>query len=178
MARVVTIGKARASKTERRCHACRHIIQPGETYRKVSKKTGPRSGYTLYWCREHKPKASDLASGRTQELMQLTEGLEEDLAQAEGDPEAVKSALESAESIIETFVEEIRGGAESMEEGFGHSTTQTENMAETADNLEVWGQGLTSLASEINVESPDEERDYTAEAYEQLSEAPELNLTG
>lgn len=54
------------------------------------------------------------------------------------EPDDVQEALDAAAEAIEEIAGERREGAENIEAGFGHSTTQSEEMAEQADSLEQW----------------------------------------
>lgn len=177
MARVQTIKTARASKEPRICATCRHEVAVGETYRKLSKRFGP----TLFWCSEHQPKESDLLTGRHAELAAIVEGLEEDVSYT-NDPNDIRVALESADESLDTFIEDLEQAMQSLEDGFGHSTAQTENMAQTITDLQDWKADLSNLKDEIDTSEendPDEhvDRDWDAEVREKLAEVPELQLT-
>lgn len=205
MARVRHIQKAQASTKTRRCRACGHEIQPGEPYKYVDKKTGPRSGHRLIWCQEHSPKPSDLASGRTADLMVMVEGFDatltvtREIKDNRERMEALSGDLDGFIEEIEGFAQEIRDGAESIEDGFGHPTSQSEAMSETADAFDEWAEGVRQAQSEIDSrisnadEDEDEEGNYEegegpisddeaddlfGQAEEALNQEPDLNLQG
>ena len=147
MAKVQTINKARKSTKPRLCKECRHEIQVGETYRKIAKKTGPRSSFTLFFCQDHHPRTSDTLSGRSAELAGITESYSDatvNCGEDKSDIETYKSALSDMAESVKGLAEEIKESAENMEQGFGHETQQTEAMNETATNLEEWGDNLES----------------------------------
>ena len=172
MAKVQHIKKARASKKPRRCVTCQHEIQVGESYKKVAKRTG-RGGYTLNFCADHHPRPSHLLSGRSAELAEVVESAEGWLERVERGEEELAVALDSIKEDIGNFAADIRESAENMEEGFGHSTAQTEAMSGTADTLEEWAERF----GELDEESDDIES-VIEEARELIAEEPTLELTG
>ena len=181
MARVQRIGKARPSARERRCTMCSHSVQPGEPYKRIEKKTGPRSGHTLFFCVGCEPRPSHLASGRAAELAGIVESISDAISgMAEPtDPDSATIVAEDAAGDIEALADEIREASENMEDGFGHPTTQTENMGETADGLMEWSEAFSALSEEIELdEGEDGLPDWASRLLEILSEEPELNLQG
>ena len=204
MAKMTTVQAARASQKVRKCNRCRIEIQVGESYRYVDKKVG-RSGYRLIWCAAHYPKPSDLASGRTAELMAIVEDASEGITTAgnQGEPrdrlESLRDALGDASSDIEGMADEIGGGADNIEEGFGHSTAQSEAMSEARDNLQSWQQTIDDIHDEIETalnestvqdyteEQDDEEQDditeeqvddFFSRAETAIAEEPAIDLQG
>ena len=176
MARVTYIKAAKKSKFTRNCTTCGHSVQPGESYKRLPKKTGPASGYTLIFCYRHSPRSSHFASGREAELSQIVEGLEDTLKEFadDADTDDIQSAIESSLDEIEEFASSLREGADNMEMGFGHTTTRSEAMSETADELDDWREQLNSVAES----GSDESQDLIAELQDILAEQPDLNLTG
>ena len=145
MARVQTVAAARASTKPRICRQCQHEIQTGEPYKFVAKKTGPRSSVRLIWCREHFPKQSDLLSGRASDFARITEGFDE----AKKDSlTGMQSALSNLSEDIREFAQDIKDSADSIEQGFGHPTAQSESMSNTADELEQWADRLQNHADD------------------------------
>ena len=177
MAKVQHIKRARASKKTRACRICGHVVQAGEPYKKIAKRVGMTSSTIIVFCQEHNPRSSDLLSGRSAELAEIVENIEDGLLLAEQDKDAVQSALESAGDEIESFAESVRESGTNIEEGLGHSTMQSDSMSETADALDEWGRQLTELGEEVEDED-DDERDFAQEARDIMGEQPELNLTG
>ena len=186
MARVQTVNKARASKRQRKCTLCGHEVQAGESYKYIDKKTGPRSGFTLFFCSQHNPRGSHLASGRESEILGMCEGFEDELGGV-NDSEALASAIASFREDLEMFAEEVREAAQSIEEHFDY-TPQSEAMGETADAIEEWAGEFEDLEDQCGEEDQqDEDEDWDeqahfdelqAEAGDLLSNMPELNFTG
>ena len=181
MAKVQHIQRARASKTTRQCSVCRHEIQVGEPYKKIDKKTGPVSGYTLVWCKDHNPKPSDQASGRTADMYRIDESISEaimnnqyDLSTEEGRQELCEVAAVDWES----FGDEIDESAENIESGFGHGTAQSEIMRETANSFRDWAERFRNdLDTAPDDDNPEEFATTFLDAFNDLmGEQPELEL--
>ena len=77
MAKINSVKSARASKKARSCTICSHEVEVKESYKYIEKKTGPTTGYTLFFCYEHNPKLSHTMSGRAAEAQQAIESFEE-----------------------------------------------------------------------------------------------------
>ena len=216
MARIQRIQKARKTPIPRRCVICGYEVQPGEPYKKVVKRVGPRGSLTLNFCKAHDPKPSHLLSGRNQELAEITEGFEDDMGLLDQHDNrskyttavgVISAAVEAVRDSIETMADEIETGASNIEEGFGTSTTQSEAMEETAEELTKWKDSLTEFIDELPStdeltqcpkcdgplpdpnarKCPDEDcgetfrpdlGDLERTAWELFEEVPELNLTG
>ena len=201
MARVRHVQKAQASTKTRNCRRCGTPIVAGQPYKYVKKRSGPRGGFTIFYCGQHSPKPSELASGRTADLLSMTEGFDETMtanSKTEDPTERIQnlsSDLESFISEIESFGEEIQNGADNIEDGFGHSTAQSEAMAETAEAFTEWAEEVRRVQEEIDerlrsVEDDDEDDedsgplteeqadDLWSQAEEALAQEPDLNLQG
>lgn len=177
MASVKHIKKARQSKRQRACAICRHIINVGESYKIVSRRSGSR-GIKTFFCQSHSPRPSHLLSGRSADLASIVESIEDGIQSAGDDTEALQSVMQEAASDIEDFAAEIQESADNIEDGFGHSTMQSEAMADTANNLEEWAVKFTDLADEIDTADDDSDFDYFEEANDLIGEQPELELQG
>jgi len=150
MARINHVKRARASKRERRCR-CGQVVQPGEAYKYINKKTGPRSGYMMYFCYRCTPRPSDTMSGRAAQMAQIEEDYYDAVGQAVEIDDLLSAGAATANDI-EEFADEIAEAAENMESGFGHSTAQTEIMTETADEIREWAVTLREYAEGWNEE--------------------------
>src|SRR5207344_2672496 len=73
----------------------------------------------------------------------ISHDFNEAIDQAEG-PDDVQSALDDAGSSIEEIAGQKKEGAENIESGFGHSTSQSEELEQMADDLESWASDVTS----------------------------------
>lgn len=182
MAKLHRITKAGISKKTRTCRVCQHQVQPGEGYKYMDRKTGPRSGYRLFFCFVCVPKPSHHASGRTQELMEITEGAEEAVGKVDHSQEGMEDlwiTIEDVVSSINSLAEEIRDSANAIEDGFGHETQQSTNMSETADNLETWAGELEGAGERAeDIDNNDDAEELISEIQGMLGDVPELELTG
>ena len=186
MPKVKNITKAGKSTKARCCAICGHEIQVGEPYKFIAKRTGPVGGYRLIFCKDHQPRQSHLLSGKAADLAQITEGFDDSVGRLNQHDRAslpdVVSALESAADDIDSMAEEIMGSAESLEQGFGHPTGQSEAMTETANGLGEWAEQIRAKATEIDGADPDDEEttpdDYISSAEEVMGDEPDFNLTG
>lgn len=183
MARVKTITKARRSKRQRLCNQCRHEIQAGETYRYVRKKTGPASGFTLFWCADHHPRPSDLMSGRAAELTGLAESLDDGLAGVkDGDITGIVDGLEDVDSV-QDFYEELREAAENIEDAFNAAVPQSDVLNEAADAIEEWYERLAEVKGDAEMAvtegstDPDIFRELLEQANEAIGEVPDVEFS-
>ena len=189
MARVKIVNKARASKTVRSCRICNKIVQVGEPYKSIGKREG-RNFYTLYFCYRCEPRPSHQLSGRSSDYARMMEAYEDSVGRDDLDHSGLSEALETLSTEASSMAEELTEGADNIEDGFGHSTTQSEVMRETGDELEGWANDLDSLSDRVLDGAPDDEadpdedddseslEDLLSEANELVGNAPELNVTG
>ena len=128
MARVTEVKSARAAQKPRVCKVCRHEVQVGEPYRYVAKKLA-YGGIKLIFCKDHYPRPSDLASGRTAELALILEGFEDD---AKDTPEEAADALTALADGVQGLADDIEASADNIDASFDCSP-QAEAMHQTAD---------------------------------------------
>ena len=156
MAKVKQITKAGKSTKTRRCTICGHEVQVGESYKFVSKRTGPAGGYRLIFCSDHSPRQSHLLSGRSAQLARIGEDFTDTINALDVDGENImgelSDALTSAADEVESMSDEIKDASSSLEEGFGHATAQSEAMAETATELSDWAERIRGNA-ERNIQN-------------------------
>lgn len=145
--RLTIIKSAKAVPVPRKCRRCGHEIQPGESYKHAK----PRYGGARYWCHKCTPRPSDLASNdREATVLAAMEGVEDQIDATD------KSNLADLVTTLQSAAEEIRGvgeeyqeSAQNIEEGFGHSTSQSEEIADKASQIEDLASELENAASEI-----------------------------
>jgi len=77
------------------------------------------------------------------------EGAEAELQASNLHPEGVRDALTSAAEGIKSVAEEYTEGSQNIVEGFGHPTSQTEEMDEKAQALTDFGDTLENAASDL-----------------------------
>jgi hypothetical protein len=181
MARINTVEKYRGprdpSKALPRCGraGCGRTIQKGDRYFWwANRAPGMRGGQKHFRCNDHFPTLAERTPGRRGQLYGIQEAAEQELAlisvsqDGEGvvevpEPDAFTSVAESAADELEALAEEIREGAQNIEDGFGHETEQSAEMVEKADALDEVVQDLRSIDID---EAPEQEEDEDADAFE------------
>lgn len=155
------------------CDHCHTAIEIGTPYKHISPKSGPYGGRQL---NRHEScptwQVWEYSSSLSARIAQIQDAFQTDMAGTIESPEDVTAALEAAAEAIRELAEEKRESASSIEDGFGHATYQSEELEQTADDLESW-------ADEIeNVSVPDLEDHGCDECEEGEAECGECMGTG
>jgi chromosome segregation ATPase len=153
MARVTTVKRAQVRKDKQGavkpnhvCEVCRTEIKPGDPYKWVAPKTGPRTSIKRYRCATCPTWASwDLSNALWARIAKI----QNDYSGTELDPAEVRSALESAADEIQELADEKHEGASNIEDGFGHPTEKSEELEQIASDLENWAYEVRDKAGEI-----------------------------
>jgi hypothetical protein len=145
--REVTIAVTREDRTKPKppanCDHCHKPIEVGTPYKWVKPKSGPYGG----------ARRSRHASCPTWQVWELSNSLDARIQQATNDfdvsqvesEDDVTSALEAVAEQIRELAAEKEEAASNMEEGFGHPTGQSEELAEQAQTLEDWADEIESV---------------------------------
>lgn len=157
MARVHTVAKRRVGKRgEYRltCRACGGEIAYGQPYKWFKQKRA-RGGVKI----SYHPGCPILPSHRTTSRMgQVYDAQAEfDAYSCEGVDE-LKVGLEVLAEVVVSVADEYRESVENMEAGFGHRTSQADELEERAEALEAWAEELQEW--EPSEESPPEREDF------------------
>lgn len=124
------------------CDMCAKEIEVGAPYKHMSIKTGPISSRTLIRCDVCPPwqvwEYSNSTSARIAKILDDTNGA---LWNAETEDDASGALSETADAIRE-LAQEKRESAQNMEDGFGHSTSLSEELTDLADQLDEWAYTL------------------------------------
>jgi hypothetical protein len=140
------------------CDSCRNPILPGTPYKHISPKSGPYGGR----------KRTRHEGCPTWQVWEYSSSLNARLAQVEHDfvtevskadmttEDGVQGALDDAANAIREIVGEKRDAADNIEQGFGHPTTQSEELEQLADDLESWADDIEA-ATIPEVPEPEEE---------------------
>jgi hypothetical protein len=140
----LTVTKQDRSKPKplETCTACQQPIEVGTPYKWIAPKSGPYGGRRMA---RHEGCANwqvwDYSSSLSAQLSQVSYDFSLAVDQAES-PDDVTSALSDAASAITDIAEQKRESASNIEEGFGHATSQSEELESTADSLEEWAQEI------------------------------------
>lgn len=139
------------------CEACPEAIEVGQPYNWIKSRRGPkRSRHAT--CRRFRP--SDLTSNdKLSRLYSIQERIEDE-ASAWGllestDLADLVTALDDAAVEAREVADEYRETAENLEQGFGHSTSQSEEIASNGDEVDGWADELESLSSGLEPAEPD-----------------------
>lgn len=143
------------------CESCREKIEPGMSYRWwANKMRHQRGSFRHIRCMEAPctPSQADMTPGRRGEWMRAEIALHQDIDAASTNEE-LESAAQAAAEAIREFAEQFTEGADNIEEGFGHPTSQSDELRERGEALEAICDELESL----DFEEPDfEEWDEAA----------------
>lgn len=168
------------SKTEDgtlKCSKCGGTIAKGDSYKWwANRAPGMRGGFRRVRCsrRECHPKPSEMEGNpKRAAIMSMQEGLAADLeaweASGATDTEELTSIAEAAAENAMEVVEELREGAQNIEDGFGHETYQSEELNERADELE----GQIEALADIDLPEPPEESEAEEQARDEADERGE-----
>jgi hypothetical protein len=126
------------------CSACNKPIEIGTPYKHISPKSGPYGGRKMT---RHESCPSwqvwDYSNSLSAQLARISYEFGNEIDQAET-PDDVQSALAAAAESIKEIAEQKREGASNIEEGFGHPTSQSEELEQMADDLESWADEVES----------------------------------
>lgn len=138
------------------CGYCRQPIAIGTPYKRMSPKSGPYGGRTL---RRHEScppwQQWDYSNSLSAQLARIGHDFLNAIGDAT-DPSEVESALGEAAEAIREIAEAKRESAQNIEEGFQHSTGQSEELAQIADDLDAWADEIEAV-SVPDLPEPEEE---------------------
>lgn len=145
----------------RTCESCRKPIEPGTAYKWVAPRSGPYGGGKRYRHESCPPwQEWDLHDSLSAQLSRVSWEFGQAVYQAE-DEQGVQEALDQAAQEVRDLAEQKRESASNIEEGFGHPTSQSEELESTADELESWADEIES-ASIPELEEGEEDEDEDA----------------
>ena len=126
------------------CDACGKPIEIGTPYKHITPKSGPYGGSKRT---RHESCPSWQVWEYSNSLSAQTARIAYDFSNAidsAEEPDDVQSALDDAASSVEEIAEEKRTGASNIEDGFGHPTSQSEELEQMADDLDQWAEEIKS----------------------------------
>lgn len=134
----VTVADKSQPLPNRNCGKCGTEIKVGQPYKHISPRSGPYGGRTMYRCAACPDwnvwEYSSSLSARVAEIGHDFWGDQDNWSSTDD----VQESLNSAAERIREIAEEKREGASNIEEGFGHETSQSQELNETADSLDSW----------------------------------------
>jgi hypothetical protein len=120
------------------CDHCHKEIAVGTPYKHITPKSGPYGGRKRS---RHEAcpgwQVWDYSSSMSAQLARISFDFSNAIDGADT-PDDVTSALSEAAEAVREIAGQKREGAENIESGFGHPTSQSEELEQTADELEGW----------------------------------------
>jgi hypothetical protein len=142
--RTVTVADKTQPLPPEECGKCRKPINVGDPYKHITPRSGPYGGRRMVRCGTcpawHRWEYSSSLSAR---IEQIQWQFEQDVSNAESADDFSSAATNTAESIRE-LAGEKRDASDSLESGFGHATSQSDELGEQADLLESWADEIES----------------------------------
>lgn len=125
-----------------KCEACGKEIGVGQPYKHVTPKTSAYGGRTRYrcgTCPSWQPwDLSNSLSARIQQIQQDNSAT----VDASDDEDTARAYFTDAAEAVRDLAIEKREAAENLESGFGHATSQSDELNEIAENLDCWADEL------------------------------------
>lgn len=121
-----------------------HEILPGEAYKWIKPKSGPYGGSQRNRHESHPSwhqwEYSSSLSARTAQISHEAWGTIN--ATTFEEPDGVREVLTNVAEEVRGLAEEKRESAQNLEEGFGHPTSQSEELESTAEELDSWADDI------------------------------------
>jgi hypothetical protein len=128
----------------RKCDRCGTEIKTGDPYKWIAPRSGPYGGFKRFRCgRCPAWQVWEYSDSLSAQLARVSHDFWDAVSSADS-PDDVRHALEEAAGEIRDIAEAKRESAENIEQGFGHSTSLSEELAQVADDLESWADEVES----------------------------------
>lgn len=141
-----------------------HGIKKGEMYYWFKHRNAPKT-----ICKTMPRPSQMCTSGKLSTLYSAQENIEDALAGLDesdlaGSVETMTDILNSSAEEVRQVGEEYRESAQNIEDGFGHRTSQCDEIEEKADNCDQIADSIEDAASQLeSIEIPDELEDEPSE---------------
>lgn len=124
------------------CGKCSAEIRVGDPYKWIAPKSGPYGGRKMYRC-ESCPSwhVWEYSSSLSARLDEVNHNFHESLDGVESKDD-VEMALNEAAEAVREIASEKEESANNIEEGFGHATSASEELAEIAEQLNGWADDI------------------------------------
>lgn len=161
MPRLNYVQSARPSKRQRRCHGCGKDINVGDPYKWFANKVG-RSSLRKDFCATCRVRPSQMTTSPHLSALYSAQEAAEDALGSFGN----EGALADYGQIVRDYGEAVREvgegyreSAQAIEDGFGHSTYQCDELNEKADNCDSFADECDNAADEIeSLDDPDDDQ--------------------
>ena len=127
------------------CEICKSTIEVGMPHKNVSVRQGSSSVIRIRCVNEPDWKPWEISNSLSARLQEVSHNFWEALGSAYESEDDVSSALSDAAEAIREIAEEKRESAQNIEDGFGHTTWQSDELNEQADSLESWADEVENL---------------------------------
>lgn len=150
-------GTTKTDDGNLRCERCQKPIKPGDGYRWwANKMRHMRGSVRRIRCMDSTctPRPSEMKPGRTGQIMRIGEDFEEAMNVNETWTEAsdFTSLAESTAEQMREIGQELADGADNLEEGFGHETSQSAELRERAERINSAADEL----EQVDIPEPDD----------------------
>lgn len=150
-----------------KCETCTNEIVPGSPYKWVKPKIGPFGGPKRIRCQDCPDwRPWDLSNSLSAQLSRVSHEFQDRLTGVDS-VDDVKQALSEVADEIRGIAEDKRESAQNMEEGFGHATSQSDDLNETADNLDSWADEIESAEPPEFPEPEEQDCEHCADEEDQ-----------
>lgn len=139
-----------------KCESCDAVIAVGMPYKHITPKSGPYGGRQRNRCADCPTwQVWDYSYSLSARLAQLQHEAELDLGSATTQDD-IMAARDAAAEAIREMAREQQDKADNMEQGFGHATSQSEELADQASQLESWADDVEGTdVEDIDLECQD-----------------------
>lgn len=165
----------------RHCGRCNVEIKPGDPYKWIAPRSGPYGGRKLYRCGACPTwQVWEYSSSLSARIQQIQHDATTDVGDLDSEG-AMQDHLAGVAEQIRELAEEKRESAQSIEEGFGHSTYQSDELNEQADSLDDWANEVESadvpeVPEECGFEHPEPEPGEYSEECQVCAELDQFDL--
>lgn len=160
----VTVADKSRPKPDLKCESCGEIIPVGDPHKHVTPKSGPYGGSKRVRCAKCPTwQVWDLSNSLSASLARISHEAQEAFAGGVESVDDVEAILSQAAEEIRGLAEEKREGASNIEDGFGHPTSMSEELNDTADSLDSWADDV----EQAEVPDAPDETEYVDHEFEQ-----------
>jgi hypothetical protein len=126
-----------------KCGKCGKEIEPGMPYKWIEPRSGPYGGRMMVRCADCPTwQVWEYSSSLSARIAQIQHNAGEALSADFDTPDDVTSILNDVAQEVRDLATEKQEAADNMESGFGHATYQSDELSETAQNLESWADDI------------------------------------
>jgi len=128
------------------CEKCGQEIKVGQPYKWIAPKSGPYGGHKRYRC-EKCPiwDVWDYSNSLSARTAEIAYNFSVDLEGCESEDD-VSTALSAVAEGSREIAAEKREAAANIESGFGHSTVQSDELIDIADQLDNWADEVENVS--------------------------------